>query len=337
MNVDEPETAAGGPNKARETDKQRREKGEAAYNPDDDSAATNYADERVGEKRKVESGKKGGGQKKKLKSAAIIPTDSEDIPLVKAKGKAAASKASTSTAAVNKTAAKASTSAASKPPAKARTSMAAASKPAPKASTSTAAVSKTAAKASTSTAKVGTNVAKPRSSFRRYLDPSVMAGLDAMIRRGRITPEEENWYVEWTKKLSPKLRPIKGLRDNTPRAVVLMGEELTPPAGLVVTEKTCDWCSDFAPMRCFVLDQGTACLMCNIFRKRACTLNGEKVSRPTTILQYIWTFPPGQCLSRWPTEEGRNRGCRSKDRRRAGIGHQEASCQAHHQQKSGRG
>jgi hypothetical protein len=67
MNVDEPETAAGGPNKARETDKQRREKGEAAYNPDDDSVATDYADERVGENRKAESGKK-GGQKKKLKS-----------------------------------------------------------------------------------------------------------------------------------------------------------------------------------------------------------------------------------------------------------------------------
>jgi transposase len=43
-----------------------------------------------------------------------------------------------------------------------------------------------------------------------------MARLDAMIRRGRITAEEKNWYVEWTKKLSPKLQPIKGLWDNIP-------------------------------------------------------------------------------------------------------------------------
>lgn len=307
MDVDEPEAPAG---RRRETDKQRREKGEAAYNPNADS------DEPATKKRKAGPSK--GGQRKKTKSVAIIADSEEDVPIIvedntmagaktaAAKGaktlsareaKAAAAKeakeakakeakeakaaAAEAKAAVAKEKAEAAEARAVAAKAKAAAAKAAAEAVGTKAAEGKkAAESKKVSAVGTKAVEVVTKVIddKLRSNFRRHLAPEIVKELDKMLGAGKISEDQAQAYVKWTKALPNKYRPIKGLRDNTPRAVVLLGETLTPPSGLTHAERTCDWCLEFAPMRCLVLDQGTSCLMCNFFRKKACTIDGVHVS-----------------------------------------------------------
>ncbi|KAJ2935918.1 hypothetical protein H1R20_g1175, partial [Candolleomyces eurysporus] len=120
---------------------------------------------------------------------------------------------------------------------------------------------------------------KCHSNFYRFLPaPTVKFLQDIKVRKSFMAAEKEEYDV-WLKniiKTNPELEPKKE-RSNTSRAVVLLGPTLVPPTGLVKNNSSCDYCKEYCPFRCFVLDQGTSCLMCNFFHHVQCKKDGKRV------------------------------------------------------------
>ncbi|RXW11210.1 hypothetical protein EST38_g14645, partial [Candolleomyces aberdarensis] len=130
------------------------------------------------------------------------------------------------------------------------------------------------------TQKPGQNVGevkkKRRSNFNKFLPGETVALLQGIRARKDYTEQEKQEYDQWLEQMiksNPAMKPKKG-RSNINRAAVLLGPTLDPPTGLVLNKSPCDYCRDFCPFRCFVIDEGTSCLMCNYFRHTRCQRNG---------------------------------------------------------------
>ncbi|KAJ2925479.1 hypothetical protein H1R20_g11615, partial [Candolleomyces eurysporus] len=124
---------------------------------------------------------------------------------------------------------------------------------------------------------------KRRSNFNRFLPSATVKFLQDIKVRKSFTAEEKEQYDVWLQsitKTNPELEPKKE-RANTSRAVVLLGPTLVPLTGLVKNDSPCDYCREYCPFRCFVIDQGTSCLMCNFFRHVQCKKDGKPVMDKT--------------------------------------------------------
>ncbi|KAJ2927439.1 hypothetical protein H1R20_g9654, partial [Candolleomyces eurysporus] len=103
--------------------------------------------------------------------------------------------------------------------------------------------------------------------------------LEIRDRKEPPTAEEKQAYDSWLAgviKTNLAMKPKKE-RSNTNKAAILLGQSLDPPAGLVANESPCDYCKEYCPVWCLVMDQGTSCLMCNFFRHSTCKKNGNRV------------------------------------------------------------
>ncbi|KAJ2911501.1 hypothetical protein MD484_g8912, partial [Candolleomyces efflorescens] len=128
---------------------------------------------------------------------------------------------------------------------------------------------------------------EPRSTFGKYLPARTLEFLEDVKARGqakqwdaREVEEYNSWFQEQVLQ-NPALKPSKKARTNQPPAIMLMGKTLTPPEGLQKSAVICDYCAKFCPHRCFVLDQGTSCVMCNFFRRCVCETDGKPVMEAT--------------------------------------------------------
>ncbi|KAJ2925535.1 hypothetical protein H1R20_g11561, partial [Candolleomyces eurysporus] len=126
----------------------------------------------------------------------------------------------------------------------------------------------------------GQRKSRPQSNFFKYL-PTATVNFLLEIRDWKEPPtaEEKHAYDSWLAgviKTNPAMKPKKE-RSNTNKATILLGQSLDPPAGLVVNELPCDYCKEYCPVWCFIIDQGTSCLMCNFFRHSRCKKNGNRV------------------------------------------------------------
>ncbi|KAJ2927438.1 hypothetical protein H1R20_g9659, partial [Candolleomyces eurysporus] len=126
----------------------------------------------------------------------------------------------------------------------------------------------------------GQRKSRPRSNFFKYLPTATVDFLLAIRdRKEPPTAEEKQAYDSWLAeviKTNLAMKPQKE-RSNTNKAAILLGQSLDPPAGLVANESPCDYCKEYCPVRCLVMDQGTSCLMCNFFRHSTCKKNGNRV------------------------------------------------------------
>ena len=122
---------------------------------------------------------------------------------------------------------------------------------------------------------------KRRSNFKKFLPSATMSCLNQIKDQGKWTEKEKAEYDVWFQKVlanHPELKPLKVPRANQTAAIVLLGKTLSPPEGLKKSSVPCDYCKDFCPHRCFVLDEGTSCLICNFFRHTKCERDGKPVS-----------------------------------------------------------
>ncbi|KAJ2925814.1 hypothetical protein H1R20_g11277, partial [Candolleomyces eurysporus] len=126
----------------------------------------------------------------------------------------------------------------------------------------------------------GQHKSRPQSNFFKYLSTATVDFLlQIRDRKEPPTAEEKQAYDSWLAgviKANPAMKPKKE-RSNTNKAAILLGQSLDPPAGLVANKSPCDYCKEYCPVRCFVMDQGTSCLMCNFFRHSMCKKNGNRV------------------------------------------------------------
>ena len=123
-----------------------------------------------------------------------------------------------------------------------------------------------------------------RSNFAKYLPADTLAFLEGVRSRaqGKLWTQREleeynSWFQDQVSQ-HPEIKPSRKARANQPPAIMLMGKTLTPPEGLRRSAVACDYCANYCPHRCFVLDEGTSCLMCNFFRRCVCQKDGKPVS-----------------------------------------------------------